>query len=132
MRAVARAVEDLLDGQSGLVWFDGEVTGDPNPYVVYYLTTPARRGDRVSSDAPFGMYSLATLYVGSTPNETRWVAEKVHVALEGQLLHVEDREPAPVWLGTAGQVRPDTSRNPPAYVATDVWRFAISRGEPDV
>ena len=132
MRDVAAAVGALLDGDPNLLWFDGQV-GDTagRPYVVFYLTTPSPRGERLSGDAPLGLYSLSTLYVGSKPNECRWVAERVHAALDGKRLTVPARTTTPLALGTSAQIRPDDGINPPAYVGTDVWRFTITRGAPD-
>lgn len=127
MRDVAAAVGALLDGDPNLLWFDGQV-GDTagRPYVVFYLTTPSPRGERLSGDAPLGLYSLSTLYVGGKPDECRWVAEHVHAALTRQRLAIPGRTSTPLAVGTAGQVRPDDGVNPPAYVCTDVWRFHLT------
>lgn len=116
----------LLDVE-GVLAFDGEVatgSGEPERYVVAYLTTPAQERHRLSADPGMGAYTLTTMSVGQSPNECRWVAEKVHAALTRARPNASC---SPITLRTAGQVRRDDSINPPAWIATDVWRFATPK-----
>ncbi len=127
MRDVVRAVGVLLDGAAGLVWFDGEVPDSaPERYVCLYVTTPRQEGERLSADHSQRVYTVSTMSVGTSPNECRWVAEKVHAALTRVRPAVEGRMCSPIRLLTAGQVRDDDSINPPAWIATDVWRFSVT------
>lgn len=131
IRAHAEAVETILATASGLVFHDGEPpVGLTGRYVIFYLTTPqgVERTQRLSAAFPKSRFLLSTLYVGDSPNEVRWVAEKVHTALIGKRLSVAGRTCDPFTPpSTPGQVRPDDSTAPPAWVATDVWAFNSSR-----
>jgi hypothetical protein len=130
MRGHAQAVEDILSAVPNLTVYDGEVpNGATGRYVVFYLTTPqgVERSRRVSADSPKRRFTLSTMYVGDTPNECRWVAEKVHDALLRQRLTVAG------WVNdpflpptTSAQVRKDDSTSPVAWIATDVWQFNAS------
>lgn len=129
MRDHAAAVIDLLDAQSGLNVYDGEVpTGstEPQRYVVVYVTSPRQDSERLSADNSLRVYTVSTLSVGASPNECRWVAEKVHAALTRKRPAVADSMTSPISLLTAGQVRPDDDINPPAWVCTDVWRYSAT------
>lgn len=131
LRAHAAAVSTLLGTASGLVVHDGEIPLEPaSRYVVFYLSTSqgVDRSRRLSTDYPKLRFLLSTLCVGATPNEVRWVIEKVHTALIGNRLAVTGRTCDPFTPpSTPGQVRPDDSTAPPAWVATDVWAFNSSR-----
>jgi hypothetical protein len=123
-RAHAAAVKVLLDASTVMV-YDGEVPADARGrYVVFYLTTALGRNPRVSADMGQQAFNLSTLYAGDSPNECRWVAEKVQSALTRKRPAVANMTCTPLKLGTAGQVRKDDSINPPAWIATDVWQFA--------
>lgn len=123
-RAHAAAVKVLLDGASGLVVYDSEVPDQPGDrYVVFYVSTPWGRNPRLSAHLGQQLITVATLYVGNSPNECRWVAEKVQAALVRKRPAVTNRTTSPLVLGTAGQVGPDDSITPPAWIATDVWQF---------
>ncbi len=124
-RAHAAAIGVLLAADTGLVSYDGEVPVDPPArYVVFYVTLPLGRNPRLGGVMGRQHVTVSTLHVGNTPNEVRWVAEHTQAALTLKRPAVTNRTTSPLVLGTAGQVRPDDSIAPPAWVATDVWSFA--------
>lgn len=131
IRAHARAVEALLNTATNLVWFDGDVD-DPDtsgPYAVYFLSTAAGvdQSRRVSADVPKARFTLAVMYVGDTPDEMRWVAEKVRTALIRNRLSVAGRTCDPFLPPSSSATpRKDDSAQPIAWVATDVWQFNSS------
>lgn len=130
MRTHAAAVEALLGSVPNLTVFDGEVpAAATGRYVVFYLTTPqgVEQSRRVSADSPKVRFTLSTLYFGDTPNECRWVAEKVHGALTRTRLAVAGWVNDPFMPPTSSaQIRKDDSTTPAAWVATDVWQFNAS------
>ena len=143
MSAVAAAVEDLFNAHPLL--YTCEVGGQlqdigcpvyraiasageqrPDIYVVYYLTSPLGRSERVSGDMSLGTYSLQTLCVGSDEDECRWALENVHEALERKRLAIPGRHGSAIRHGSNALVTPNTGINPPAVTCSDTWRFAIS------
>lgn len=130
MRKVAEAFAALLSADANLIVFDGEVgTGkdEPERYVVFYTSTPAQERSRLSADPGIFAHTITTMSVGDSPNECRWVAEKVHAALTRKRPVIDGLNTSPVWLRSAGQVRRDDTTNPAAWIATDVWRFTTTR-----
>ena len=129
MRAQAAAFVALLDDNPNLPVYDGEVpTGatEADRYVVVFMTTPRQESGRLSADRSLREYTATTMSVGTSPNECRWVAEKVHAALTRKRPAVANVVTAPITLITAGQVRKDTGVNPPVWICTDVWRFSAT------
>ena len=129
MRNQAAAVKTLLSAQAGLSVYDGEVptgSGEPARYVVFYLTSPRQESERLSADNSLRVYTVATMSVGTSPNECRWVAEKVHAALTRKRPTVANVACSPMSLVTAGQVRIDEGVNPSVWICTDVWRFSAT------
>jgi hypothetical protein len=128
IRAHAAAVKTLLSGDATLPNYDGEVPTDaPGQYVVFYLSTPAGVGRRLSADAPKARFLLSTMAVGTSPNECRIIAEKVRARLTRQRLTVTGRICDPFLPPESpAPVRRDPDVNPPAWVATDVWPFTSS------
>lgn len=125
-RAHAAAVKAMLTPVVGLVAYAGVLPPPENRaarYVVLYVTLPLGANRRLSGDMSQQRVTLATLYVGSTPDECRWVAEKTQTALTRNRPEVAGRKCTPITLGTAGNPREDTDQLPAAWVATDVWSF---------
>lgn len=124
-RAHTAAIGTLLAADSGLVAFGGEVPeGAPARYVVFYVTLPLGRSPRLGGHMGRQVFTVATLYVGSTLDEVLWVAEHAQAALTRKRPVVTNRTTSPLVLGTPGVPRPDDSITPPTWAATDVWSFA--------
>lgn len=130
IRAHARAVETLLSTATNLVWYDGAAPSTASgPYAIYFLATPAgvSQSRRVSADMPKAQFNLAVMYVGDTPDEMRWVAEKVRTAVIRNRLTVTGRTCDPFLPpATSSTPRKDDSALPVAWVSTDVWQFNSS------
>lgn len=125
VRDHAAAVLALIDADPDVVIYDGEVPAEPGPrYAVMYASTPLDRGPRLSAHMSQRLITVAVMNVGSSPNECRWVAEKTQARLRRVRPVVTGRTCTPLQLVTAGQVNPDDSIEPPAWVATDVWQFS--------
>lgn len=129
MRAHADAIETVL-AATGVATFDGEVPPtQTGRYIVFYLTTPqgVEQSRRISADSPKARFTLSTMYVGDTPNECRWVAERVQAALRRTRFAVAGWVNDPLMPPvSSAQVRKDDSLTPAAWVATDVWQFNAS------
>lgn len=124
VRAHAAAVLALLDADADLIVYDGEVpAAATGRYAVVYVTTPLDRGPRLSAHMSHRLVTVSVMCVGDSPNECRWVAEKAQGRLRRVRPVISGRVCTPLALVTAGQVRPDDSVEPPAWVATDVWQF---------
>ena len=121
---LADLIKARLSTVEDLGVYDGEVpTGkdEPGNYVVFYLTMPRHESRRLSDDASVHVYTLTTMSVGTSPWQCRVTAQDVHATLTR---HCLTAAATPIRLGTPGQVREDTSINPPKWISTDVWRFA--------
>lgn len=143
MNAVTAAIDDLLNAHPLL--YTCEVGGEleeigapvyraiasageqrPDIYVVYYLTSPLGRSERVSGSMALGTYSLQTLCVGTDDSECRWAMQNVHEALERKRLVIPGRRGSAIRHGSNALVTTNTGINPPAVTCSDTWRFAIS------
>ncbi|EFQ84714.1 hypothetical protein HMPREF0063_10055 [Aeromicrobium marinum DSM 15272] len=137
--AVTAAVSTLLDAHpdlhviqrgaaqptSGAPVFLGLATAganEPDIYGTFTLSTPRVDNDRVSGDSGAGVYTLATMAVGRTPNEAAWVADRIDAALTRRRPVVPGRRCSPIRKSSGSGTRYDD----PKYIATDVWRFAIT------
>lgn len=124
IRAHNQAFLDALETIPNLPVFTGKAPNTPPPlYVVFYGDTGTPDGYAMSARSRAHRWTVATLYVGSTENETWWVAEKVQTALLGARLVVAGRQCTPVrkQAGRPVSVDPDDED---AFSGTDVWTFA--------
>lgn len=125
VRDHASAVLSLLDADPDLVVYDGEVPDSPaGRYAVVYASTPMDRGPRLSAHMSHRIVTVSVLQFGSSPNECRWVAEKVQARLRRVRPVISGRTCTPLQLVAAGQVNPDDSIEPPGWAVTDVWQFS--------
>lgn len=125
MRAIAKGIKELFEQESELHVFDTEVpTEPPDLYVVYYLSSPSDRSVRSTARPGQHAYRLTTLSIGTSPDECRWVVEKVTKCLE---FHAPVAGSSVITHSTFGIVRPDDSINPPAFTCTDLWTFHVSQ-----
>lgn len=118
---------ELLDARlktiSNLLVYDGEAPAgehEPENYLIWHMTTPGQVTDRLSAHHAMRSYLITTMCVGISPWQVRETAKPVHAALTRHRL---DDAATPIHLGTAGQVREDTSVAPWKWIVTDVWRF---------
>jgi|GEM_PF-6409859 len=119
----AALFEARLKTVPDLLVYDGEApTGkdEPENYVVYYTTTPRQETARLSADHSMRGHTISTMCVGKSPWQVRETAKVVHAALTRHRLATAAE---PIRLGTAGQVRDDSTVNPRKWIVTDVWRF---------
>ena len=122
-RAHVAAVTDVLEAVPNLTVYTTRVDNDPPPsYVVVYSDTGIGRNYRLCSTPSQQRFTVATLYVGRTDNEARWVAEKVTAALEGARLTVDGRLCGPVRAQSSQPLRPDPDASD-LVSGTDVWTF---------
>lgn len=127
IRAHAAAIEQLT-ADAGPPIFNGEVDGEPEVYVVFYLSAPAAGPKRrLSLSSPKSMLMLSTLARGGSPNECAWAVEKLHAALVGRRLNVSGRICDPFLPPESpAEIRYDDSIQPPAWVCTEAWPFYTS------
>lgn len=126
MTDFAQLAIDHLTGPN-LQVFDGAAPAgmnEPENYVVVSITTPRPETERLSADHSMRTYLLTTMSVGTSAWQVRETAELVHSLLTRHRLIASA---TPLRLGTAAQVREDNSINPPAWIATDVWRFSAPK-----
>lgn len=125
VRDHAKAVFDLLDANPNLVVYDGEIpSAATGRYAVFYASTPLDRSPRLSAHMSHRVVTVSVMAVGDSPNECRWVAEKVQARLRRVRPVIAGCTCTPLQLVAAGQVNPDDSIEPPAWTSTDVWQFS--------
>lgn len=113
--------------QSRATVYDGLVPDDAAaPYVAVYFDTGWADPVRVNNDAHWRRYTFQTTYVATTPEQLRWLVDKVEPELLGVTPDVYGVASSPLEKRTAQQVRRDFDVSPPLFYATDVWEYGAN------
>lgn len=125
IRAHVAAVYALLDAVANLNVYDGVVPNTPAlPYVVLWANQGAPSSNTVEQASTRRDFTIQTTYVGSTPEQARWAAEKAQGALLDVTPTVAGRQCWPLVVEASQSTRVDLDVDPPVFLSVDVWRLA--------
>lgn len=107
IRAVAAALQSMLEAQGLTVYPGGPPDGATVPYAVLWTDSGTRTREKLCAKSNRSDPLAAVTSVGSTEEQAGWVAEKVFAALLDQVPTVAGREFAPIAHEVSDPLRRD-------------------------
>lgn len=133
IRAHAAAVKMLLDGQGLTVYEGGSPRTEPSaqpPYAVLWTDAGTRMRETLCATSDRADMLVTVTSVGGTPEQARWVAERVYAGLLDQTPVIAGRTVSPITNQVTDMIRRDddvgTSDSASWYYQVDVFRL-VSR-----
>ena len=124
IRLHAAAVLALIDAQPNVTVYDGQVPNRPVlPYAVMYADQGGAGQSAFSGKSDFRVWRFQTTAVGSTPEQCRWLAERVELALLDVAPVVTGRTCGRIDKLDSQPVRRDDTVDPALFYAVDRWQF---------
>lgn len=103
--------------------FEGNVTDRPEFYVSVFTPSPDDSRHRFTGSQGRQDWTFVTHSVGSSPNQARWVADRVRGRLLDKRLDIEGHTCWPIRHPTGLPMDVDTDPNPSLYYFTDEWEL---------
>lgn len=107
----------------GVTVYDGEVPDIPaKRYAVLYMDQGLGRGDRLVARRTGQRYRGVVHSIGQSPDEARWVAERVDLALSDVVLTVAGFDNTPCSEESSQPIRRDVDV-PTLFLGAKTWTF---------
>lgn len=117
-----KAVEALLSGLSAHV--SRAPSGTPTPYVVLHPDQGNASATSYGGDSDWRPWRYVTVCVGTTTEQAQLWAEKVEARLLDVVPVVTGRTCGPIRKESTVPVDRDEDKQPPIFLARDVWAFS--------